>query len=150
MTTAEDTTKRLVFLDLTRAVVETWERSGYPWPDLVDGFGGSDGTGLPPVDMFRDLALDVVEKRLNDQTEAELRRLMRSRVYRQHYDIDKHFDFISGEEVIERNELIGLAVWRYLFFQMERQYVEPEDDEDDDDEEDDNEEDNRPQLALPL
>ena len=149
---ADNTTKRLLFLDLTRAVMETWERSGYPWQDLVDGFGGGDGTGLPPEDMFRDLALDVVQDWLKHEPEAQLRRLMRSRVYRGHYDVDQHSDFIGGEQSISRDELIGLAVWRYLSFQMERQYVEPEGDvEEDEDEDDEDEEETEPeQLTLLL
>ena len=144
---SESEAKRLLFLNLTGTVVETWERSGYSWQELVDGFGGGDGTGLPPEDMFRDLALDVVQDRLRHEPEAQLRRLMRSRVYRGHYDVDQHSDFIGGEESISRDELLGLAVWRYLSFQMERQYVEPEGDV----EEDEDEEETEPeQLTLLL
>ena len=142
--------KRLMLLDLAEAVVKTWERSGYPWQDLVDGFGGGDGTGLPPEDTFRDLALDVVQRRLKHEPEAELRRLMRSRVYRGHYDVDQHSDFIGGEQSISRDELIGLAVWRYLAFQMERQYVEPEGDVEKDEDEEDEEETEPEQLTLLL
>lgn len=141
---------KLHFQDITVSVVNAWNRAGYAWQDLVDGFGGGDGAGMPSEGMFRELAQDMVEARLKGQPEAELRRLMRSRLYRRHYDIDRHLDFMDGsDEDTDRAELLGRAVWNCLFDRMKRQYVEPDSLEEDDESEDDDvpEPD---QLALPL
>ena len=146
--------KRLVFLDLVQAVIKTWDRSGYPWQVMVDGFGDGFGLGMPPIELFQEVAIDTVEAELVGQPQAELSRLMRSRLYHKHKDFELHYGFTHGnEDFVEREELLRLAVWTYLCREMERQYVEPRSFFDDDGQEDGDEEeesDEPEQLALPL
>lgn len=121
--TADPQARRLRFADLCAAALQAFARAGYEWPDLVEGFGDGGGTGLPPEGTFRDLAVDVVGTTLKGQPEAELRRLMRSRLYRRHLDVDAHFDFMDeNEENTDRAELIGRAVWDCLRCRMEGQW----------------------------
>jgi hypothetical protein len=145
----ETATRRLRFLDLAETVVTTWDRAGFAWPELVDGFGGGDGTGLPSLGTFEELAADVVTGQLSGQPEADLRRLMRSRLYHRHCDIDRHCDFINGDDNISRADLIAVAVWNHLYDRMEREYVEPKDGPEAEDCEDEREAATE-QLALPL
>lgn len=123
---AEPQTKRLTFQDLAQAVIKTWERSGFPWNEMVEGFGDSFGLGMPSLDLFTEVAMDTVEAELDGQSEAELRRLMRSRLYRKHLDFERHYEFTHGNEYyIERTNLLQLAVWSYLWSEIQRQYIEP-------------------------
>lgn len=116
-------TPQITFLDLAKAVVETWERSGYPWEDLVEGYGDGFGLGMPCLDLFSEVALDTVEAELDCQSEVQLRRLMRSRFYRRHQDFELHADFVyDNRDCITRTDLIQLAVWSYLWAQMQRQH----------------------------
>ena len=142
-------TKIRSFRDLGDAVVKAWERAGYGWQDMVEGYGaGSGGAGMPPQEMFEGVAEKTVDAELVGQPESELRRLMRSRLYQRHCDFDSHWGFTHGnEDYIERWELISNAVWEYLLAEMERQYAEQEEADDGEDEED--EDDNWPQLTLP-
>ena len=129
--------KRILFSDLAAVTIRSCARAGFSWQDLVGGFGDGSGTGLPPVDSFSDLAVNTTDWELRDQPEAELRRIMRSRLYRRHRTDD------SYDDDMERSQLIGLAVWNYLYDRMEREYVEVEGPEDEDEEE-------PQQLTLPL
>ncbi len=117
-------TKPVTFQGLSQAVVAAWTRFGFPWYEMVDGFGaGSGGLGMPPQDVFRDLARDAVDLELKDLPEGEMRRLMRSRLYRRHCDFEWHYGFTHGNrEGIYREELLWLAVWAYLCQEIERQY----------------------------
>lgn len=125
MTAANHDTQRRTLQDLFRTAVEAWARYGFPWQEMVDGFGGgSSGLGMPPLDDFRGLARDAVEAELSRLPQKEERRLMRSRLYQKHQDVELHDGFTHGNrECINRDELLGLAVWNYLFAEMERQYV---------------------------
>lgn len=139
-------TKPVTFQGLSQAVVAVWTRFGFPWQEMVDGFGaGSGGLGMPPQDVFRDLARDAVDLELKGLPEAEMRRLMRSRLYRRHCDFEWHYGFTHGNrEGVYREELLWLAVWAYLCQEMDRQYSYS-DLVDADDEAND-----PAQLALPL
>ena len=126
-----------------------WTRFGFPWQEMVDGFGaGSGGLGMPPQDVFRDLARDAVDVELKDLPEGEMRRLMRSRLYRRHCDFEWHYGFTHGNrKAVYREELLWLAVWAYLCQEIEQQYRSQEADEK---ESDDEEGDDPAQLVLPL
>ena len=148
-------TKPMTFQGLSQAVVAAWTRFGFPWQEIVEGFGaGSGGLGMPPQDVFRDLARDAIDLELKGLPEGQMRRLMRSRLYRRHCDFEWHYGFTHGNrQGVYREELLWLAVWAYLCQEMERQYsysdpvdadpVDPKDEEDGDEED-------AAQLALPL
>lgn len=126
MTAPEHEATPITFLDLAKAVVDTWERSGYPWQELVDGFGDGFGLGMPCLDLFSEVAMDTVEAELESQSEVQLRRLMRSQFYRRHQDFERHSDFVhDNRDCITRTDLLQLAVWSYLWSEMQRQYREP-------------------------
>lgn len=133
----DDKTKGLVFTELGKAVIEAWERFGFSWSDMVEGFGaGAGGIGMPPQDDFYQLARNAVDIELKDQPETELRRLMRSRLYRRYRNFDWHYDFTHGNpDNIDRYELIGVAVWSHLYQEMEWQYEKLDTEMDDEDEE---------------
>ncbi len=127
MEAADDQTKRLMFRDLSKAAIDAWIRYGFSWQEMVDGFGGgSDGLGMPPLDDFRDLARDAVQAELSELLGKEECRLMRSRLYQKHQDVELHYGFTHGNhDCMNRDELLWYAVWNYLCSEMERQYAPP-------------------------
>ncbi len=127
MEAADDQTRRLMFRDLSKAAIDAWIRYGFSWQEMVDGFGGgSDGLGMPPLDDFRDLARWAVQAELSGLPGKEECRLMRSRLYQKHQDVELHYGFTHGNhDCMNRDELLWYAVWNYLCAEMGRQCVPP-------------------------